>query len=59
MKTETPAASTEVLYVKPSGLFVTGGRGMCVCVSALEEERGMVVEGVVGGKGVDQLPARQ
>lgn len=31
MKTETPAASAEVLYVKPSGLFVTGAGG-CVYV---------------------------
>lgn len=38
LKTETPAASADVLYVKPSGLFVRS-RGMCVCVSGVEEGR--------------------
>lgn len=50
LETETPAASTELLYVKASGLF-----GTCVCVSRVEEGRG---SGAEGGRDL-LLPARQ
>lgn len=47
LQSETPAASAELLYVNPSGLFVTGAEAMLACVSGVEEGKwgGGCVEG--------------
>lgn len=60
LKTETPAASAEVQYVKASGLFGGGGGGeeegeegeeVCMCVKGGGGERGVSGSGGGGGLG--------